>query len=227
MRLRPFLIPAFVAVAVTLAGAAIGVYQGPLGTPSFLPSSALEELWVATAMPNELSSRANEIGVTKWTQEATFVGQSMWAEERTLTLGPQAAGGRFLDPGEGIDVWRFRVGWPFRWAEMSTWSRSGSRTFFDRGVWATRALPTMLPGIPVGIRWLPLLGDLGIFGAASWLALVWPLELRRRRRIERGECAACGHTLAGAAICPECGAAGAQLQLPSRIDRSAASTSQS
>lgn len=227
MRLRPLLIPLALAIAATLAGAAIGVSGGPIGTPSFLPSDTFEELWVATAMPAELRQRASEAGVARWTQEATFVGQTMWAEERALSLGPQAASGGFLDPGEGIDVWRFRAGWPFRWAEMSTWTRSGSHTFFDLGIWRSSGIPTMLPGIPTRIRAFPLLGNLAVFGAASWLALVWPFELRRRRRIERGECVACGHTLAGAVTCPECGTASVQPQLPSRIDRSAASTSQS
>lgn len=208
MRVRPWLLPMLVGTAATLAGAIAGIAGGPIGTASFAPQTPLDELWVRLTMPAEFAARGAELGVARWTADATFVGETIWAEERAMTLGPMTASGGFLNPEEAIDVWRFRAGWPFRWVEMSSWGRGS--VLVDRDVWTGNPFGIGrsggLPGIPVGIRVAPLAGTLALHSAVAWAALVVPFELRRRRRRERGACVECGHPLANAVRCPECGA---------------------
>jgi hypothetical protein len=56
----------------------------------------------------------------------------------------------------------------------------------------------------------------------GWLMLAAPLALRRRRRIRRGVCPACGYDLRGRAadseanLCPECGASANTFSAPMR-----------
>jgi hypothetical protein len=125
--LRPLVISAVIAVVMTIALALVGVMHGPLGTTSFLPADAREEEWITRTMPEEFAQRGRDIGVARWTPEATFFGDSAWAEERAMTLGPMSERGGFLDPEESLSVWRFRVGWPLPWAEMSAWTRGPKR----------------------------------------------------------------------------------------------------
>jgi hypothetical protein len=70
----------------------------------------------------------------------------------------------------------------------------GGRTHLDvpyRPLWPGFAINTMF------------------YAAILWLLFAAPFAVRRRRRIKRGLCVACGYDLKGlptAAQCPECGA---------------------
>jgi hypothetical protein len=135
--------------------------------------------------------------------------------------------GRFASDDEEVVVIVRRMGWPLR---------SVSRIMVQRNTDSHLALPLHgfhikremygewntgimnKPAPPMGPPWAlslplrPLWGGLALntLFYASLFALpliVWPLA-RRRRRIRKGRCPACGYDLAATAepVCPECGA---------------------
>ncbi|HZW09905.1 MAG TPA: hypothetical protein VFF69_08370 [Phycisphaerales bacterium] len=62
--------------------------------------------------------------------------------------------------------------------------------------------------LPVLPRWGAIGADVAFWGAAWWVLITLPVVLRRRARVRRGRCGACGYDLAGiGGSCPECGAA--------------------
>ena len=65
--------------------------------------------------------------------------------------------------------------------------------------------PWFLPYLPV---WPGFAVNTIFYAAIFWLLFAIPGWLRRRRRIKRGLCPACGYDLrASGGNCPECGAA--------------------
>ena len=69
-----------------------------------------------------------------------------------------------------------------------------------------------LPLIPV---WPGFAVNTLLYAAALWLLCAIPLHVRRRVRMKRGRCPACGYELRGSAsdVCSECGAAVARPQI--------------
>lgn len=59
-----------------------------------------------------------------------------------------------------------------------------------------------------------LVANTVFFAIVWWLLLAAGFALRRRHRRLRGRCVACGYTLAGLSICPECGVAASPRVLP-------------
>lgn len=124
------------------------------------------------------------------------------------------------DPGPDATEWgvnRFRVGFPFPAFEFSQhgWQNTdGIRHSRSVGIVEFGRVP-MFGWIAVPLRpvWPGLL-----LNWLAWTAFVWLLwrlvgdrvrmrrAKRRRDRIERGVCVACGYDLAGLGTCPECGA---------------------
>lgn len=60
--------------------------------------------------------------------------------------------------------------------------------------------------IPLRPIWSGLLADTAMVASLGALLLHGPGLVRRSVRRRRGRCVRCGHTLAGAKVCPECGA---------------------
>lgn len=62
-----------------------------------------------------------------------------------------------------------------------------------------------LPYLPI---WPNLIANTVFWGGVWWCVLFVPAVIRRRRRVKRGQCAACGYDLSANAAgtsCPECG----------------------
>ena len=190
-------------VLMTCALAAVGVMNGPLGSLGFLTAGPDEEAWIVETMPETFAQRGQEIGVVRWTPDGALGDSSAWSDERTFTLGPMSAGGGFLDPEEVVSCWRLRVGWPLRSFEMSDWSRGTVRVEVDR---FPAFFGAGFGGVPIGIRPAQLLGNLAFLTVAFGIVLTVLGEWRQRWRRRAGACIECGHLLAGATRCPECGA---------------------
>jgi hypothetical protein len=62
--------------------------------------------------------------------------------------------------------------------------------------------------LPYLVRWPALAIDLVFWTCVWWLLITIPFALRRRARLRRGRCLACGYDRSGIAdtACPECGA---------------------
>jgi hypothetical protein len=58
---------------------------------------------------------------------------------------------------------------------------------------------------PLRPSWPGLAANVLFWSATAWAAFAIPASIRARKRRASGRCAACGHALAGAANCPECG----------------------
>lgn len=190
-------------VLVTCALAAVGVMNGPSGSLGFLTAGPDDEAWIVETMPETFARRGREIGVARWTPDGALGDSSAWSDERTFTLGPMSAGGGFLDPEEVVSCWRLRVGWPLRSFEMSYWSRGTVRVEVDR---FPAFFGAGFGGVPIGIRPAQLLGNLAFLTVAFGIGLTVLGEWRQRWRRRAGACIECGHLLAGATRCPECGA---------------------
>lgn len=124
-------------------------------------------------------------------------------------------------PKSGADVvkwgaYRFRVGFPmpaFEFDQRAWQAIDGSNHFEYDGV--TRFAGFSPVGYPVILYRPVLIGFLVNWlasTAALWLIvrivrdrLRFHKERRRKRRIDRGACAACGYLIAGLGRCPECG----------------------
>jgi len=98
-------------------------------------------------------------------------------------------------------------GWPL----PSLWSRldldgSGVRCkygietgcFLNANAWAPRCLPMK----PI---WNRFAFNTGFYAAVMWLVFVIPHVLRRKRRMSRNLCLACGYPIGWSDVCTECG----------------------
>jgi hypothetical protein len=122
-------------------------------------------------------------------------------------------------------VTRFELGWPFRSLGYDQIGVNGGLTpdetwalIDETGAAAGRRDGLLAPHwIPVdrqrGPRYVPLdpipLGfaaDTAVFGGLFWVIVCAPGMLRRAVRRRAGRCEACGYTLEGLEVCPECGA---------------------
>jgi hypothetical protein len=59
--------------------------------------------------------------------------------------------------------------------------------------------------LPLRPSWPGLVANVLFWSAMAWAAFAIPASIRARRLRIAGRCVACGHSLAGAATCPECG----------------------
>ncbi len=106
-------------------------------------------------------------------------------------------------------------GWPC----LSLWG--GVRTPFRSGQpdeWVTAWAHPLMPDPPsaprhfASMRWLPMHPiwpgfaiNTVFYAAILWLLLAAPFALRRRSRIKRGLCPACGYQVGTSPVCTECG----------------------
>jgi hypothetical protein len=105
---------------------------------------------------------------------------------------------------------RRRAGWPMLTMEGATWSNPlepSSRLqrhglFFPPSGWPNAA--TM--GIPYVPIWRNFAINTLFYAAILWLLFAAPFALRRRSRIKRGLCLACGYPIGESDVCTECGA---------------------
>ncbi len=108
--------------------------------------------------------------------------------------------------------WEQGTGLPFvclwKWCD-GDWHGSSSM-LKDQGAlelpqWLGFRPGTTLPYLPI---WPGLIANTVFWGGAWWCALFVPAMVRKRRRIKRGQCPACGYDLSAnpaGTPCPECG----------------------
>jgi hypothetical protein len=168
-----------------------------------------------SALPSRPLERRMALGPKVWPWTVT----SSWPQvERALSVrgwgyrGEEGwshkAGG--IVPFEEWRVGVHRTGWPWVALTSVRWFHSG--VGFEAGLEGAVEVDVGLRSLELAYTpsWPGLLGDLGVFGAAWWLLLSTPMltrTVRRRFRISRGVCAACGYDLKGSPLgtCPECG----------------------
>lgn len=191
-----------VGTALSFAAIVPGIARVPTLAPGFYGAGPEEERWATEAMPAAFADHGREIGVARWTPENNFGGSTAWYEERSMVLGPMAAAGGYLNADEAVNCWRFRCGWPLRSLEMSRWS---VRTQVIESDSAWMRIPGLPFRMPLGVRVPQLLGNIAFFSATLGIVLTLIHEVRIARRQRAGACEGCGHLLAGASRCPECG----------------------
>ena len=107
------------------------------------------------------------------------------------------------------EAWSFRCGWPFK--ALACRGLLDDRNGSDYRWSGALKRPAWFPGL---VYWMPLpvvplpglAADTALFGGALFLVWSAPGVLRRRHRLARGWCVACGYDLKGTAgPCPECG----------------------
>jgi hypothetical protein len=116
---------------------------------------------------------------------------------------------------------RVEAGWP--WRSMcivdayfapreGPWETNSS---FMRGLQAP-SIHGRVEQLPVAPIWPGFAWNTLLISMILWLFFAAPFSLRRRFRIKRGQCAACGYDLRSNALqsekCPECGAVAAEVQ---------------
>ena len=131
------------------------------------------------------------------------------------------------DQPPGVQVWRYRFGWPFRAIYMDAPSlnystidgaataqdvqsyldRMLSRTGYRSGVQSPKFFPCWMEYhyIPIAPLWFGILIDT-VFWSICWVipGAIWH-SVRTARRKRRGLCLACGYAVEDLEVCPECG----------------------
>ncbi len=191
---------------LALVLAVVGTVRGTGRTwTANLRDASEEARWIDATMPAPFAREARSLGATRWIIGDSLVSRGFAAIEEMLTLTPVDEHGGIVDESLGLGVYRMRVGWPWPALEMSNWNNQ-SFGGIESGMWRWPNAMLGLPGLPVGVRLVPLLGDTIVIGVVCWLIARVPFATRAELRERRGECGCCGHTLAGSAVCPECGA---------------------
>jgi hypothetical protein len=193
------------AVGLALVAAVAGVLRGS-GTDyrfrTILP--ATEQRWIESRMPDAILAGQRARGAARWGLDGTHGSSRFLVDEVLMTLTALDADGGLLQPAEPIGVWRFRAGWPSPMLELSTWS--GERfTSVERDVVGPRLASLGLPGVPVGVVWSAFAWNVLVWTVLLWAVLRLGRAVRTVVRRDRGRCERCGHMLADASICPECG----------------------
>jgi hypothetical protein len=126
-----------------------------------------------------------------------------------LGVEGQAPGAR----GPTIEALVTRAGWPMYAGIGGRLLKTGSmdevRGAFSLG--SFRGAPWLPRDLPYRPIWPGFAINTLFYAAILWLLFAAPFALRRRRRIKRGLCPACGYDLRGRAsdshanLCPECG----------------------
>ncbi len=89
-----------------------------------------------------------------------------------------------------------------RWERAGNWRVGGLAVYVDRSSESSEWIELRLPTWPIPLIGLAILATTGPLSVGAF---------RRRSRVRRGACVACGHdrrSLAADAPCPECGKAG-------------------
>jgi hypothetical protein len=133
---------------------------------------------------------------------------------------PTAAFEQSLDEQEPkLSLWETREyrssGWPLRCLTSESSRRveradrpENTQEQTNRNLYVT-PLPPFADGsarsVPLRLYWPGLIGNTLIYGAAIWLIFFAPPLIRRRRRLARGRCPACGYPTGTGDRCTECG----------------------
>ncbi len=110
------------------------------------------------------------------------------------------------------------AGWPFRAFASEAWylRRVNGEGYEPMPLHRWNVYLGDLNGQQLLIPLRPLavgfFADAAFWASASWIAVAFPLAVRRRRRLKYGRCGPCGyhidpHAVKRPALCPECGAA--------------------
>ncbi len=103
-----------------------------------------------------------------------------------------------------FEVEQFDCGFPFGSMRLERWSGSPHARWFkattgDDGLsLGGQALPRRVLPVRFAINTL-------FYAGVLWLLFAAPFALRRRRRIKRGLCPACGYQIGTSEVCTECG----------------------
>ncbi len=104
-----------------------------------------------------------------------------------------------------VHAWRLRRGFPFRSLEGSWWFAGGATEPTDVALLRLKSAGPEDYVIPLRILWWGLIANGLVFGAFLLLLTRLPTLTEHWWRRRNHRCAACGHALAGAARCFECG----------------------
>jgi hypothetical protein len=97
------------------------------------------------------------------------------------------------------------VGWPCHGLAGESWEISyGSNSL---GVRHSNFITVCKRRFPVRPLWPGFAINTIFYAAILWMMFALPIAVRRRRRIKRGLCAACGYPIGSRPTCSECGAA--------------------
>lgn len=206
---------AWLALSYWLGGAAIALClaaaRGAIDDPPVVYHRRLDLAsdidWLDAWMPPELLSRfVLESGFQNWRLDGTKQVEARLGEESTtLTFYRRTPASIDRSPeGTGRAV-RLRRGWPLACAEGSAWQAPLSGDRWRRRLWVVGEGTPRPIAVPLQILWLGLAADAAVFGAALWMLREVPGWAERVVRRRGGRCAQCGHLLAGATRCPECG----------------------
>jgi hypothetical protein len=104
---------------------------------------------------------------------------------------------------------RYRFGWPLLCLERSRWwdnDKYQAFYFHQMTMWRAQTRNHYVPLRPL---WPGFAINTIFYAAVFWVLIAAPGAIRRRIRIKRGKCAACGYSLQERVSdkCPECGAA--------------------
>ncbi len=189
---------------LTVAVAWAGILWGPFPT-LVLPGDHVWQMPVRDGWPARPDTvfRSSSLFIEGWVCHATE---------------PNAVSG--MEKGWHQSV--LGAGWPMAALEWDLWAeQTGGRIDANqwRGRWDISRSPVPTSNeprdwLPTRPMWLGLLVDSAVWGVVSlcMLSLGWWVAVGRRQwsRRRRGACLACGYDLrgvAGAVVCPECGAA--------------------
>jgi hypothetical protein len=113
----------------------------------------------------------------------------------------RAAVRRTADPNTGVDT-RITAGWP----QLSVGSVWSPQRTLGASLKAPRAWDR-IPAMPVFPIWPGFATNTIFYAAILGLILFTPrvIGLRRRLRIKRGQCPACGYPIGTSDVCTECG----------------------
>jgi hypothetical protein len=108
----------------------------------------------------------------------------------------------------GDNAGRFQFGLPFLSMESAMWVSRKSRTVVQQSRFM---IPSNLPlgghWVPTKPVWMGFVTNTVLYAGVLWVGLTFSGSWRRRHRIKRGLCPACGYPVGDSAVCTECGKA--------------------